>query len=774
MGDRARSRTLSGPAWAPGTTQATYLTKVLDLAWTEEMYGGTLVLKVTKNRDNSIVEAGVYKKDNGSSEEVRIGADMDVYRLIGLYLVAPQMFNTELTDVVMSTETDVLDAARARWEADGLVRFEDMVDDDAETRSSPQIERQSELRKKMDAAARIEREIDETSEALLRSTKKKGRGATDPELMTALSEHGLMGFADMLKKAMISDTRSLKLHSLRDLEEALSRKGVGGNNYLMTKLFKTAWMESGLLKNQSKEPPPPDPDQEDPEKDSADNSETSSDEPNPTAKEPPRGIPQPRPTWSQATGVKVGDLSSSPHASAMLLGATQGSGVNFSCLLAIDKILYASVGVSHDAPTTIVGAIDSIEVTLEDGISTGKWKLSELIPSEMTERGIEKLCRKLALKSIKASRDKGQNEDGGMRELASTLMEAQANILPHSNSDFKVMEELEASRARLLAVADDPVALKALLSFVGVLRSSEVTEGEKMIAYENLAVKNVTVSQLLKSAHVREPKGTLSSNLRAAVDGYRSALNGIKSAAKAVMRDKLPHNAEPKLLIEAVFAGKLGTSSEFSVHAIVEPGKPRSWLGTPMPSEGSKKKVEGEDIGYLITLFTALPQIGYALEILMPNDKTVTETWASICAEIARGLRRGGVVGAVDNVLAPLLKAYEEKWEQYQKLSSAQLPTLKEVWLAERTSTTMSAYLSATALLVSAGPAGSSSVGQSDIDKQYEKRFKQLEDKLNKSLSDAEGDDDKDKAAKKKAKKERQKASKAKKEAEAKAASGAE
>ena len=100
MSDRARARTLSGPEWTPGTTQATYLTKVLDLAWTEELYGGTLVLKVTKNRDMSIVNAGVYKKDIGTAEEVLIGADLDVYRLIGLYIAAPQMFNTELTDVV--------------------------------------------------------------------------------------------------------------------------------------------------------------------------------------------------------------------------------------------------------------------------------------------------------------------------------------------------------------------------------------------------------------------------------------------------------------------------------------------------------------------------------------------------------------------------------------------------------------------------------------------------------------------------------------------------
>ena len=106
MSDRARARTLSGPEWTPGTTQATYLTKVLDLAWTEELYGGTLVLKVTKNRDMSIVNAGVYKKDNGTAEEVLIGADLDVYRLIGLYIAAPQMFNTELTDVFKAIETE--------------------------------------------------------------------------------------------------------------------------------------------------------------------------------------------------------------------------------------------------------------------------------------------------------------------------------------------------------------------------------------------------------------------------------------------------------------------------------------------------------------------------------------------------------------------------------------------------------------------------------------------------------------------------------------------
>ena len=50
-------------------------------------------------------------------------------------------------------------------------------------------------------------------------------------------------------------------------------------------------------------------------------------------------------------------------------------------------------------------------------------------------------------------------------------MDSQAAIVPLSNKDYQNMEELTASRARLQAVADDPVALDALSKFVTVVQS---------------------------------------------------------------------------------------------------------------------------------------------------------------------------------------------------------------------------------------------------------------------------------------------------------------
>ena len=770
----ARLLSYEGPELTLTMGQTTYITKAIDQGWSEDFYGGTVYLSVQAKRNGKIESGALFKIPSDGSDEVQIGQDIDLNALVGIHLGVPQMFTNAMNDMIGRTLTsEEIDHARAVHIKAGIVPAEEQVDEDDDQSFTPNPTGTT-LRQKMEAARVLELEIEKTEKkARLLSSREKKKGAMSDELTEKLDEHGLMAFKPMLIKCMIADGRALKMHTLAEIIELFARKGVGGRDFVMSKVFKAAWSESGLLKRAEGTPKGASPAGKESHEDSDESDSTSGDSPAVAEKTKTTDLPSARPSWGEALGVKTKDLARCPHASALLLGAVQGPGMSINDVLVVDKVLYTSIGAPHDPPTSILSAIDSIEVTLEDGIQSGKWSLSELVPADMSARGVEKLARKLALRSIKVSANAKGKSGEAESKLAAAILDAQSNVLPHSASDFKIMEELDAARKRLGAVADDPIALKALTEFVNVLQSSEVNEGAKLIAYENLAVNHVEVSALLKSQHVREPKGTLSSNLRTAVDGYRSALNGIKSAAKAVLRDKLPHNAEPKLLIEAVFAGRLGASSDFSVHAIVEPGKPRSWLGTPLPGEGKKK--DGDDIGYLITLFTALPQIGYALEVLMPNDKTVTDTWASICAEIARGLRRGGVVGAVDNVLAPLLKAYEEKWEAFQKLSSATMPTLKEVWAIERTSTTMSAYLNATALLVSnptIGAAGSQP--SSDMDKVFEKRFKQLEDRL-KSMSDAEDDhESKDKAAKKKLKKQRQKEAKAKKDAEAKAASGAE
>ena len=74
-----------------------------------------------KRRDGAIIEAGVqavsvtrpsvsYKQNNDGTEEARIGPDMDMHRLIALYIVAPEM--TTLVKA-RETETEVFETARA-------------------------------------------------------------------------------------------------------------------------------------------------------------------------------------------------------------------------------------------------------------------------------------------------------------------------------------------------------------------------------------------------------------------------------------------------------------------------------------------------------------------------------------------------------------------------------------------------------------------------------------------------------------------------------------
>ena len=126
-----------------------------------------------KRRDGSIIEAGVqavsvtrpsvsYKQNNDGTEEARIGPDMDMHRLIALYIVAPGQGERNRDRGVRDRARGV-NVGRARpLRGPGRRRRRQVFSGGR----APVSRSPSELRKRIEAAARIEREIDKTNTRL--------------------------------------------------------------------------------------------------------------------------------------------------------------------------------------------------------------------------------------------------------------------------------------------------------------------------------------------------------------------------------------------------------------------------------------------------------------------------------------------------------------------------------------------------------------------------------------------------------------------------------
>jgi hypothetical protein len=219
----------------------------------------------------------------------------------------------------------------------------------------------------------------------------------------------------------------------------------------------------------------------------------------------------------------------------------------------------------------------------------------------------------------------------------------------------------------------------------------------------------------------------------------------------------LPVHADAMKLAEAVFSGKMD-GSDFSIRALSEPAKPASWLGKPTQEE------EGKDKGKptVAILVTVMPAILYAFTVLQPQDKEALMALTEVNAEVAIGLKRSGVAGAVDTIYAPLMRAYTEGMDAFQKSVSAPLPGLSTVWAEERTRAVEAYSLHATS---PASPAAAPTATESAAAKAVEAKVKKLETLIGKlakkvnsegyrsSAESGDEDDDDDSPPKKKKKK---------------------
>jgi hypothetical protein len=258
----------------------------------------------------------------------------------------------------------------------------------------------------------------------------------------------------------------------------------------------------------------------------------------------------------------------------------------------------------------------------------------------------------------------------------------------------------------------------------------------------------------------------------------------VLTAARDVLRRCLPVHADAMKLAEAVFSGKVDGSGDFSIRALSEPAKPASWLGKPT------QEVEAKESGKpsADVLVKAMPAVLLAFGMLQPQDTLVLLTLTEVNCEVAKGLKRSGVAGAVDTIYAPLMRAYTEGFDAFQKSVSAPMPVMATVWAAERTRAVEAYSLQ---VVPAAAPAAGATAGDTAAVKALEGVVKGLKyslDKLARKVADGgyksggetdDEDDDDDAGAKKKKKKKKSSSQKAKelkaklKEAEEKLAAAA-
>jgi hypothetical protein len=79
-----------------------------------------------------------------------------------------------------------------------------------------------------------------------------------------------------------------------------------------------------------------------------------------------------------------------------------------------------------------------------------------------------------------------------------------------------------------------------------------------------------------------------------------------------------------------------------------------------------------------------------------------------VMAEISKGLKTHGVASAVDNVLTPLLREYEEGFLRFQKSAQAEPPQISTVWERVRVSSSVAGFMAQSAV----GADGSASLAE--------------------------------------------------------------
>ena len=186
----------------------------------------------------------------------------------------------------------------------------------------------------------------------------------------------------------------------------------------------------------------------------------------------------------------------------------------------------------------------------------------------------------------------------------------------------------------------------------------------------------------------------------------------------------------------------------------------------------------------VIVLLKSLPLISFSLMQMQPEDATIAVTMMEVMASVARGVAVRSVGETVAGLLVPLMRAYGEAFDAFQKSATVAIPVLGEVWAKERLESAVTAFMASVGAAeaapssVSLAPGGAAQPeAVTALEKKLREANKRL-DKLDKAqrglkASMSEGSDEEEGEASEKtlANRAKRKAKREAKERKAKAAS---
>ena len=190
----------------------------------------------------------------------------------------------------------------------------------------------------------------------------------------------------------------------------------------------------------------------------------------------------------------------------------------------------------------------------------------------------------------------------------------------------------------------------------------------------------------------------------------------------------LPDNADARALAETLISGEMGPKEgrRFNLEELANPKPSKGLLGLEKPSSKAEDKARDSIINMLIVT----TPLNHLWAVVHPLDKSVSRTVSIVNACVSKGLRRHGVETAVDSILAPLLREYEDEWGKFQRSDKNPMPTLKKVWAKVEKLPSVAGYLAqASVPAATAPPANTTRATLTTADKKdIAREMKRLDD----------------------------------------------
>ena len=504
------------------------------------------------------------------------------------------------------------------------------------------------------------------------------------ELVEALQKVGLESHIVFLGKANVTTLRTLQMHTLDELEDSLRRPQAHGAKFTFSpferRMLDFLGVQGGAVATAAVAP----------------SGETldfgglildrRGDSSGPT-------LPLPEPV--------SGVLSGAPYAAALLgtVGTELDEELVAEVLLGFAEAAQsASSAAGAHSGASLAQLVDKLDLLLESLCDKGTLTVESLTPSMAGRRAAAKLAAKLTMRVEEGVRERqpssGGGEHGSLASLSRVLTAAHSPRL--SATEEKVAEEIAASQARLETVSKDPKAMAALSNLASLFETKE-SETVKLASYAKVATNVASIAALLKASHVKDPKGELvllCPEAELCVKLLRVVKNGVKTALKAINRRFLP-GVDTSSLVEATLAGQLIGDGACTVADLALSTKAKVWLG--VAAAAASNTAAASKANQLAVMLKALPLISFSLMQMQPEDETVAITMMDVMANVARGVAVRSVGDTVAGLLVPLMRAYGEAFDSFQKSATVAVPILGEVWAKERLESTVTAFMASVA-----------------------------------------------------------------------------